>query len=258
MTDFFFRTEDIKPEEVLEYFVATAQDRRIIDALKGRNPTILVGSRSECLLRVAQQELLSEFEKSKVLPVYLSFVRSSLLSSSDPQQFQHWMLAKLCGSVIRTLSRSGLLARPRVLSVLAGEAVKTDFKPTRIEIISEMYENSWKPNSKPIDASSIPTVDELKNALEELKDEVGIERFALFFDEAAHVFLPEQQRQFFTLFRDLRSHFITCNAAVYPGVTSFGDSFQPVHDATFLTIDRDVLDGSYLENMKEIVEKQAN
>ena len=40
MADFFFRTEDIRPDEVLDYFVETQQDRLVVDALKNRNPVI--------------------------------------------------------------------------------------------------------------------------------------------------------------------------------------------------------------------------
>ena len=71
-------------------------------------------------------------------------------------------------------------------------------------------------------------------------------------------FRPEQQRQFFTLFRDLRSPFITCNAAVYPGVTAYGQTFQAGHDALIEQINRDVLDKDGLTNMREIVFKQAD
>lgn len=71
-------------------------------------------------------------------------------------------------------------------------------------------------------------------------------------------FYRSSSDSFLTLFRDLRSHRVTCNAAVYPGVTSFGDTFQPAHDATMLSIDRDVLATDYVGNMREIVEKQAD
>src|SRR5690606_19951385 len=54
----------------------------------------------------------------------------------------------------------------------------------------------------------------------------------------------------------LRTSFISCNAAVYPGVTSFGDSFQSSHDATFKNLDRDILDSDYISKMRDIVEKQ--
>ena len=78
----------------------------------------------------------------------------------------------------------------------------------------------------------------------------------LFIDEAAHVFLPQQQREFFTLFRDLRSPYIKCNAAVYPGVTVYGETFEPVHDAVTVSLVRNVNDQNYVSIMKQMVLKQ--
>jgi hypothetical protein len=262
MTDFVFRTEDLKLEEVIRYFVETQQDRRIIDTLKSRNPSILVGSRGvgkSFLLRVAESELLTNFARDRVFPVYLSFVRSSLLLSSDRDQFTHWMLARICSSAIRSLMREGLLGgMPKSVRLLAGNSVQLNIETTKIELMADNYENSWKNPSASIDTGALPSIDVIKEAFEDLADELNIQRFVLLIDEAAHIFLPEQQRQFFTLFRDLRSHCITCNAAVYPGVTSFGETFQPVHDATMLSIDRDVLASDYINNMREMVEKQAD
>lgn len=262
MADFFFRTEDIRPDEVLEYFVETSRDRQVVDALKNRNPIVLVGSRGvgkSFLLRVAQKELMDTFEDGRVFPVYISFVRSSLLQSSDPDQFKHWMLARICSSVMRGLTKAGLLGGvPRSIGLLAGGAVTTTLERTKVEEIADAYEASWRTPHISVDSDALPSIDDFKEALEDLADDLDISRFALFFDEAAHIFLPEQQRQFFTLFRDLRSHCITCNAAVYPGVTTFGETFQPVHDATMLTIDRDILSSEYVENMREIVQKQAD
>lgn len=261
MTEFFFRTEDIRPDEVGEYFVETNQDRRILNELKNRTPVILVGSRGvgkSFLLRMAQKELIDEFTSTRLFPVYLSFVRSSLLQSNDKEQFKHWMLAKISSSIIRALQREGLLAAfPHSARVLAGGDI-SGTERTKIEIISEAYENSWKYPNISVDSKSIPNVDTLKECLEDMAEEINVNRFVILIDEAAHIFVPEQQRQFFTLFRDMRSHCITCNAAVYPGVTSFGDTFQPAHDATVLSIERDVLARDYVSNMREIVEKQAD
>lgn len=261
MSDFFFRTEDLKPDEVLTYFVETQQDRSIISALKNRNPTILVGSRGvgkSFLLRVAQQEMLESFQQDRVFPIYVSFVRSSLLQSTDAEQFKHWMLARICSASIRALMKAGVLTtQPASAKLLTGNDVTSPDDVTAIERIAEAYENSWKDPATPVNTSLLPSIDELKEAFEDLAEHLRVKRFVLLVDEAAHIFLPEQQRHFFTLFRDLRSHCITCNAAVYPGVTSFGETFQPVHDATMVSIDRDILAPGYVDNMREIVEKQA-
>ncbi|MDR6853004.1 hypothetical protein J2Y54_002524 [Sphingomonas sp. BE123] len=261
MSDFFYRTEDIGPKEILNFLVETNEDREAIDQLKGRNPTVLIGSRGvgkSFLMRVAEQELLSEYKQAGVIPVFVTFVSSSLLRTADPDQFRHWMLARLCTSILRTVRKLGLLAStPASANILAGlPAHHSD--TAKLEEIIKTYEESWRTPNQVIDASVVPGVDDVKYALEDLAEEIGVSRFALFMDEAAHIFLPSQQRQFFTLFRDLRSHCVTCNAAVYPGVTSYGDTFQPTHDATMISVNRDVSADEYVERMRQIVEKQAD
>lgn len=204
MDDFFFRTEDIPPEEVGKYFVESSQDRRIVDALKNRNPTVLSGSRGvgkSFLLRVAQQELLSAFTKNRVFPVYLSFVRSSLLHSNESEQFKNWMLARVCSAIIRALMRAGLLAAlPPSARILAGTHNVSESDKTKVELVAEAYENSWREPTSTVDKAGLPTVDDLKDALEDLCAELDIARFNLLIDEAAHIFLPQQQRQFFNAF----------------------------------------------------------
>ncbi len=76
MADLFYRTEDIKPDDVQKYFVETQSDRDIVNALKGHNPIILSGSRGvgkSFLLRVAEAELMKEMAENHVFPVYVSF-----------------------------------------------------------------------------------------------------------------------------------------------------------------------------------------
>lgn len=262
MADFFYRTEDIKPDEVANYFVETKRDREIINALKARNPVVLAGSRGvgkSFLLRVAESELLAEFEKQRVLPVYVSFNRSSLINTTDPQQFQHWMLARICARVTRTLHSAGLIAgKSRALSILTGDTeLPTPDRATALERLADCFEESWKVDPIAIDSSSLPTLDDFKDAVQDVCCDLNIARIVVLIDEAAHILLPEQQRQFFTLFRDLRTPYLGCKAAVYPGVTSYGDTFQPSHDATMLSLDRDILGEDYIDTMREIVEKQA-
>lgn len=260
MSDFFYRTEDMNPKDVLENFVETSEDRAAVDQLKGRNPTVLVGSRGvgkSFLMRVAEQEMLAEYQQTKVIPVYITFVRSSLLRTGDPDQFRHWMLARICASILRTVRKLGLLAStPTSANILAGlPAGRAD--TDQLEEILQAYESSWKNPGGSVNFAGVPDIEDVKFALEDLTEELGIKRIALLMDEAAHIFLPTQQRQFFTLFRDLRSHCVTCNAAVYPGVTSYGDTFQPTHDATLISINRDIGSSDYVESMRRIVEKQA-
>jgi hypothetical protein len=94
--------------------------------------------------------------------------------------------------------------------------------------------------------------------LNNLCEENQLKGIYFFFDEAAHIFRPEQQRQFFTLFRDFRSPYVSSKAAVYPGVTHFGDTFEAIHDSVFKKLDRNIQDSGYLNFMNSMVEKQVD
>lgn len=265
MPEFIYRTEEMKLDEIEEYFVETERDREIINQLQSRTPTILVGSRGvgkSFLFRVAQTKLMGSIDKDKILPIYVTFRGSSLIHTNNTQQFHSWMLSRICHELIRALSKSGKLIRtPSSLNVLSGGIGsglldESSFK-TNIESVAKAFEESWRNPGTVVDTATIPTTDEFLDAVEDLCSDLEINRIVVFIDEAAHVFVPEQQRQFFTLFRDIRSPYISCNAAVYPGVTVYGDTFQPIHDAQVLNLHRNIMDDNYVDNMKEIVSKQA-
>lgn len=259
---FVIRTEDLRAEEVLGLFVPTERDLQHVASLKSASPIILEGSRGtgkSFLFRVCEQQQLLEFSETKVVPVYVSFVKSSLLSSKNELQFQHWMLARLASRVLRTLYQLGQLAKPSAATnVLAGGAWTGASSDTPLEKIAYQFEESYRTPGGTVDDSAVPALELFKDAIQDLCDQLGIRRINVLFDEAAHIFRPEQQRQFFTLFRDLRSPYMTCNAAVYPGVTSFGPSFEAIHDAQVEPLNRDVYGSTYIEQMREIVLKQSD
>lgn len=254
------RTEDIDPQQIIRFFIETKKDRQIIQNLKSSNPILLEGSRGtgkSFLMRVAEKELSDDFNINKVLPVYLTFSASSLVQTSDDRQFLHWMLAKLSSRILRSLRKHGVAGRPDyAVDVLNGG--RTGGSVSKMEELVAFYEDSWRGVDSKIDTAIIPSVEDLKDSIEDICEEHGISRICVLFDEAAHVFRPEQQRDFFNMFRDLRSSKVSCNAAVYPGVTSYGNSFQLAHDATLIRIERDILDGNYLDYMEELVVRQVD
>ncbi|MFJ7890756.1 hypothetical protein ACIQYL_22080 [Lysinibacillus xylanilyticus] len=257
MVNIFYRTEEIKNEEILNYFVESAQERQIIDKLKLSSPVILVGSRGvgkSFLFKVAQKEMLDSFDEKKVLPVYVTFRSSSLLVTNNKNKFHNWMLARICNEILRALKKKGLVDITNSSFTVLGD--KGIGKVSNLEQIVELYENSWKDPNQEINAAEIPTIDAFLDAIEDICEDVGINRIVLFIDEAAHVFLPEQQRQFFNLFRDLRSPYVSCNAAVYPGVTVYGEFFQPTHDASLINLHRSINEEDYIGHMKDMVVKQ--
>lgn len=256
--DLFFRTEDIRQEEVLNYFVETSTDREIIERLKGRSPVVLRGSRGvgkSFLLRTAEAELVRDFNDRRILPVYVTFARAGLIRTPTNDRFLAWMIAKICNRIVRASSSFGLVStRGSTLANLSGGA--SDGKPSQMEQVEALFEESWKGSAEDAVPVDLPDPELLAEAIEDLCRAAELERVTLFVDEAAHVFIPEQQRQFFTLMRDLRSPFVSVKAAVYPGATSYGASFQPSHDSTELSVDRAVTAQEYVNMMREMVYKQ--
>ena len=71
MTNLIIRTEDIKPEHILELYVETTQDKKTVELLKSASPVVLEGSRGtgkSFLLRVAEVQLAESFNQEHVLP----------------------------------------------------------------------------------------------------------------------------------------------------------------------------------------------
>lgn len=259
--ELYYRTEDFALADIAQYYVETDSDRRIVDQLKSRASVVLQGSRGvgkSFLLRVAQYELEQSIADDKIMPVYVTFNRAGLLQSSHPQQFQHWMMSKMCNRIIRAARQHGLLPNDSsILSSLGGARFESDeVRRVRLEGVEEAFENSWRSAGEEISVDANLDPQDIKDAVEDLCERTGISRIVLLVDEAAHVFIPEQQREFFTLMRDLRSPHLSAKAAVYPGITSFGETFQLTHDATKLSVERDIFEDGYIDAMAELVTKQ--
>jgi hypothetical protein len=254
MNDFYYRTESIRKEEILSLFVESPIERDIINSFKSQSHIVLEGSRGSgksFLMKVAQTELLNKFDADKILPVYVTFMQSSLLHSSDPNQFYHWMLAKIIKETLKVFQKNGLIVSQYANSLLGSIEINN------LQVIVSKFESTYKTPKEDVDISSLPELSDVIDAIEEICNENNIGRIVYFFDESAHVFRPEQQRQFFTLFRDYKSPYISCNASVYPGVTHYGNSFEMTHDAIYKRIDRDLLAPNYVNEMKEMVLKQG-
>ncbi len=259
MSEFVIRTEELTNEQISKFYVSSAYEQTVIDKLKAPSPVLLVGSRGvgkSFLFKVSEIQLLNDFETQRVLPVSLTFRKASLINATSPNQFQSWMLARICSELVRALKRLGLInSLTSSLSVLSGESIP---QYSSVDLLVKEFEDSWRNPNKNVDISNLPSLDTFIDSVQDICEEHNISRIVLNIDEAAHVFLPQQQREFFTLFRDLRSPYIKCNAAVYPGVTVYGDTFEPIHDAVMINLLRNVNDENYISNMKAMVLRQVN
>jgi hypothetical protein len=80
------------------------------------------------------------------------------------------------------------MARPRERSII-------DENDGSIAKIVKEFEESWRNPGREVDLTGLPGVDEFKDAVEDICENLGLRRFVVFFDEAAHIFRPQQQRQ---------------------------------------------------------------
>lgn len=255
MENLIIRTEEILDSKILDYYVETKYDEKILNQLESSVPCLLVGSRGvgkSFLFRVMRQRLTDHFGLEHILPVMVTFRNATLLETDNVEKIQMWMLSKITTEIIRAFKKAGIITSRGTF--LHGTNSVED-EGSYLEEICSQFENSWRTNSSYI-PENFPTIDNLLYAVEDICVANNISRVIVNIDEAAHVFIPAQQRQFFTMFRDLRSPYLKCNAAIYPGTTCFGDSFQPMHDAVFLHINRDIQDENYISFMKETVTRQ--
>lgn len=258
MAEIYFRTENIRPEELPNLIVKSQLEVEIIQSLKSNSNLILEGSRGtgkSFLMKYACYQLEQNFAIERILPVYVTFMASTLIHTSDTFQFRNWMVARLLRELVKSSLKRGLVFS-KYVSTLLNTEVTTETND--LDAIIKAYEESYKNPGALIDATSLPELNDIIDALNDLCEENQLKGIYFFFDEAAHIFRPEQQRQFFTLFRDLRSPYVSSKAAVYPGVTHYGDTFEAIHDSVFKKLDRNIQDSSYLNFMNSMAEKQVD
>ena len=191
MNEFVIRTEELTKEQISDFFVSSDYEQAVIDKLKAPSPVLLVGSRGvgkSFLFKVCEIQLLNDFERLRILPVSLTFRKASLVKTSTPDQFQYWMLARICSELLRTLRKTGTITSiASGLGVLSGE---TASELSKTDYLVKEFEDSWRTPGKTIDITNLPTLDDFLDAVQDLCEELNILRIVLFIDEAAHVFLP--------------------------------------------------------------------
>lgn len=256
MSEALIRTEDLTSDEVDKLFVDIKIDRENINALKSNQPLLLIGSRGTgktMLMRKAEQELDNAFRSQRILPVYASFATSTIYDDIDLIKL---MLNKILIALKMKLKEHGIIVQGSIFKPITYENLNPIVKKLEayIKALEGEDDNLNYTDMVPEinDINIINNVDFFREFISELCREYNISKIILMFDEACQIFSPNQQRDFFNLFRALRSPLIICKAAVYPGLVSYG-TFQQFHDATTKKIERNILADDYIEKMREIV-----
>ena len=143
MSNFVIRTEELEDSQLKDLYVETENDNEILNKLKSQSPVLLVGSRGmgkSFLFKVSQIQLLENFSKDRIFPVFLTFRSASLVQTGNNIQFELWMLNKICTVIIRELKRQGLIAGSKWnFGNITGDESKTG---NSIETLIEIVEKS--------------------------------------------------------------------------------------------------------------------
>lgn len=269
------RTESLDDKSIIKYFIERNDDK--IARLLDKEQYLLEGSRGvgkTMLMKTAILQSLEKFGQNSILPVWISFEESIRLerisivkNSIDP--FLQWTMGKI---LVETLNMI-LQIKPEASKQLDNNLSKI-FGTEEVDN-DEQYSDLLNSYIKLLEKADIKDSSELedktpsqdlmnvldnpytfKEFLLTLIKDFNLSRIVFLFDEAAHVFSYSQQEKFFTFFKSLRDPKIACKAAVYPGITNYGKSFERGQDAKELRISWDASKENDLEYIKDILKKR--
>ena len=240
------RAEHLSFNELDKWTVESSQDSKIMDKLIGPGAKLLSGPRGSgksSYLRRAYFHMLNE---GKSLPSYVNFSKSLALEPIFHRRtdasivFRQWVVAKILVGFIDAVKETGA----------AG------LNLTSIHRRSTEFIHCLERGDEPPEQFRKWATSELMSFISASAEEFGFKKVILLLDDAAHAFSADQQREFFEVFRELRSRKVSCKAAVYPGITSYSPNFHMGHDAELVNVWHDPTLPSYLEFMRKIINQR--
>ena len=241
------RAEHLSKEELTAWTQETPRAKEIIAKLKGPGAKLLSGPRGcgkSTYLRKAYFDLL---ESGDTLSIYINYARSLALEpmfhhrADAIQVFRQWVLAKIVVETIKTFTTMAK-AIPKDLEAFGDNAERL-IHDLEVGILEALPADALTPSG-------------LLQLLEAWTREHGFRRCVLFMDDAAHAFSPDQQREFFEIFRSLRSRVVAAKAAVYPGITSYSPNFHVGHEAELVEAWHPADDPSYAQTMRAMAKRR--
>lgn len=238
------RAENLSKSDLHKWTVLSDAEKAIVRKLIGPGAKLLSGPRGSgksTLLRTAF------FEAAKTKTAFAVYVNYSKALATEPLfhthadaaiLFRQWVLAKI---LIALRESADLWALP-----LSNDELRSIQDATT-------FVQSLESGSAASGASLGLSPSQLTEALGQFAARAGVSRTVLLLDDAAHAFSVKQQREFFEIFRELRSRDVAGKAAIYPGVTSFSPTFQVGHEAELIEAWFRPDEPSYLDIMRQIV-----
>lgn len=241
--------EKLSRSELNEYY-KDIDDGTILKKLIGRGAKLLSAPRGAGKSMLLIRAYYNCFEDDdSPFPVYTNYSQYFKVDDAGHNKsnsliiFRRWVLSKILMSSNTTASS-------------LGKETNEIFKKYDIDIIQlGRFVESLEGGTfveKEIELSPDRTCE----VLLEIAKLCGRKRVILLLDDAAHVFTPEFQREFFDVFRGLSKFLVSPKAAVYPGVTSYGARFNIGHDAEIIPVGLEPESSEYLNHMIGLLTKR--
>lgn len=240
---FIEQAEYLSRDSFNEWSTSIHNESIIVKKLSSSGAKLISGPRGSgktTLLLKVFNKLISP--TSKILPIYVNF-KSSLkleplyrINTNAAYWFNQWVIYKVL---------QGLKSSVENLN-------QSSNHPIDIEDVDEIIST--------LELGEISRLSNLKTDIRKLENEISKTlitfkktRCILLLDDAGHAFSTEQQQDFFEFFREVKSKTISPKAAVYPGVTSYSNSFHIGHDAEEIDVWVKPNTEGYLDFMNSIL-----
>ncbi|WP_447644063.1 hypothetical protein [Nocardioides zeae] len=241
---FTLRAEDLTEEDLERLTAIVPGDEAILRRLTGPGPKLLKGPRGSGKSNYLKRAYFRLRGRGNVLVAYINYSQHLALeplmlrSERALEHFRQWLVYK----IIIALEEGLAAEAPADLKQLASEGKR---------YVNELQTSVGK---NPSSAPRAVAPAELLELIEGWCEATNRSRAVLLMDDAAHAFMQQQQREFFEVFRALRSRTVACKAAIYPGVTSYSPFFNVGHEAEEMEIWIRTDSPEYLDSMRAIFE----
>ncbi|MBB1521193.1 helix-hairpin-helix domain-containing protein [Aquipseudomonas guryensis] len=209
--------EDCPPDQFSRLHYFSKQEQKIISKLIAHGPVLLKGARGS-----GKSALMIEAS------------RNMYPDADSSQTF-------------------GIYLSLRHLALIRSEGEK--YEKFLCQLLLEAANSTIKKAGLDFELNAQPNTTSIQKELSNLSSGIG-KRIVILFDDAAHIGRETPLHEFFDIFRTISNSVISCKAAIYPGVTRFGNRFDVYNDATVIDVSKSDDSEEYNKSYAEIFIKR--